>query len=90
MQIQVGQQAPDFSLYDSAKNKVTLSEQKGKNVLLLFFPRHLPAYVQQNSAVYAIILPLTIMPMLQYSAFLLTPFLRWPSLKKPSNTIFRC
>ncbi|MBN8862237.1 MAG: redoxin domain-containing protein [Sphingobacteriales bacterium] len=39
MQIQVGQQAPDFSLYDSAKNKVTLSEQKGKNVLLLFFPQ---------------------------------------------------
>ncbi|MFT3675823.1 MAG: redoxin domain-containing protein [Chitinophagaceae bacterium] len=39
MQIQVGQQAPDFSLYDSAKNKVTLSDQKGKNVLLLFFPQ---------------------------------------------------
>ncbi|MBL7756543.1 MAG: redoxin domain-containing protein [Chitinophagaceae bacterium] len=39
MQIQVGQQAPDFSLYDSAKNKVTLSAQKGKNVLLLFFPQ---------------------------------------------------
>ena len=36
--IQVGQQAPDFTLYDSAKNKVTLSEQKGQNVLLLFFP----------------------------------------------------
>lgn len=39
MQIQVGQPAPDFSLYDSAKNKVTLAEQKGKNVLLLFFPQ---------------------------------------------------
>lgn len=39
MQIQVGQQAPGFSLYDSAKNKVTLAEQKGKNVLLLFFPQ---------------------------------------------------
>ena len=39
MQIQVGQAAPNFSLYDSAKNKVTLSEQKGKNVLLLFFPQ---------------------------------------------------
>jgi glutaredoxin-dependent peroxiredoxin len=33
-----GQQAPDFSLHDSDKNKVTLSEQKGKNVVLLFFP----------------------------------------------------
>lgn len=39
MQIQVGQQAPGFSLFDSAKNKVTLAEQKGKNVLLLFFPQ---------------------------------------------------
>ena|SRR5689334_10138964 len=38
MKIEIGQPAPDFSLYDSAKNKVTLSEQGGKNVLLLFFP----------------------------------------------------
>ncbi|MFN2439794.1 MAG: redoxin domain-containing protein [Chitinophagaceae bacterium] len=36
--IQIGEKAPDFTLYDSDKNKVTLSEQKGKNVLLLFFP----------------------------------------------------
>lgn len=33
-----GQPAPDFSLIDSDKNKVTLSDLKGKNVLLLFFP----------------------------------------------------
>lgn len=38
MAIQVGQQAPDFTLRDNEKNKVTLSEQKGKNVVLLFFP----------------------------------------------------
>lgn len=38
MKIQVGQQAPDFTLYDNAKNKVTLSEYRGQNVLLLFFP----------------------------------------------------
>jgi peroxiredoxin len=38
MKIEVGQQAPDFSLYSSDKNKVTLSELKGQNVLLLFFP----------------------------------------------------
>ena len=38
MQDFIGQQAPDFSLYDSEKNKVTLAEQKGNNVLLLFFP----------------------------------------------------
>lgn len=36
--IQIGQQAPDFTLYDSDKQKVTLSDYKGKNVLLLFFP----------------------------------------------------
>jgi len=35
----VGQQAPDFSLYNSEKQKVTLSDYKGKNVLLLFFPQ---------------------------------------------------
>jgi peroxiredoxin len=36
--LKIGDPAPDFSLYDSAKNKVTLSELKGQNVLLLFFP----------------------------------------------------
>ena len=38
MQIQTGQQAPDFTLYAHDKSKFTLSEQKGNNVLLLFFP----------------------------------------------------
>ncbi|HET9826218.1 MAG TPA: redoxin domain-containing protein [Chitinophagaceae bacterium] len=38
MKIKIGQQAPDFSLYDSDKNKVTLSELNGQTVLLLFFP----------------------------------------------------
>ena len=38
MQIQIGQAAPAFTLYDSHKNQVTLSEQRGSNVLLLFFP----------------------------------------------------
>ncbi len=36
--IETGKPAPDFSLYDSDKNKVTLSEQQGHAVLLLFFP----------------------------------------------------
>jgi glutaredoxin-dependent peroxiredoxin len=39
MKIETGQQAPDFSLYDSDKNKVALSSFKGHNVLLLFFPQ---------------------------------------------------
>lgn len=38
MAIQTGQPAPDFSLYDNAKNKVTLTDFKGQNVVLLFFP----------------------------------------------------
>lgn len=38
MAIEVGQQAPDFTLFDTDKGKVTLSEQRGKNVLLLFYP----------------------------------------------------
>ncbi len=40
MAIEIGQKAPDFSLYDSAKDKLTLSSFAGnKNVLLLFFPQ---------------------------------------------------
>lgn len=38
MKIEPGQKAPDFTLYSSEKVKITLSEQKGQNVLLLFFP----------------------------------------------------
>lgn len=38
MAIQLGQKAPDFTLRDTEKKKVTLSEQRGKNVVLLFFP----------------------------------------------------
>lgn len=39
MPITEGTKAPDFSLYDSDKNKVNLSDYKGRNVLLLFFPQ---------------------------------------------------
>lgn len=38
MSIAIGQPAPDFMLYSSEKKQVTLSEQKGHPVLLLFFP----------------------------------------------------
>jgi len=38
MNLQIGYPVPDFTLYDSEKNKVTLSEFKGENILLLFFP----------------------------------------------------
>src|SRR5215207_7573530 len=34
----IGQQAPEFSLYDSDKNKINLYDLRGENVLLLFFP----------------------------------------------------
>ena len=39
MIIEIGQQAPQFTLYDSDKNKVNLSDLAGKNILLLFFPQ---------------------------------------------------
>jgi peroxiredoxin len=38
MNIEIGNPGPDFTLYDSKKNKITLSDIKGRNVLLLFFP----------------------------------------------------
>lgn len=36
--LQAGDKAPDFALRASDKSLVKLSEQRGKNVLLLFFP----------------------------------------------------
>jgi peroxiredoxin len=38
MKIEIGQVAPEFSLYNSEKKLNSLSELKGRNVLLLFFP----------------------------------------------------
>lgn len=38
MKIIPEQQSPDFSLYDTQKNKVILSEIMDSNILLLFFP----------------------------------------------------
>jgi peroxiredoxin len=38
MNIEIGSKAPDFTLFDSDKNKVSLSDFTGQNVLLLFFP----------------------------------------------------
>lgn len=38
MKIEIGQPAPDFLMYDTEKAPLKLSELKGKNVLLLFFP----------------------------------------------------
>jgi peroxiredoxin len=39
MKIEIGQQAPAFSLYDTTKTMISLSDFKGQNVLLLFFPQ---------------------------------------------------
>ena len=38
MKIEIGNAAPDFTLYNSEKQPVTLSALKGQNVVLLFFP----------------------------------------------------
>jgi len=38
MAVQVGQPAPDFSLWDNEKKLTKLTDYRGKNVLLLFYP----------------------------------------------------
>lgn len=39
MAIEKGQKAPEFTLFNSEKNKVSLSDYKGKNLVILFFPQ---------------------------------------------------
>jgi peroxiredoxin len=38
MSIQVGQKAPDFKLFNTEKKEISLSDYKGKNLVILFFP----------------------------------------------------
>ncbi len=39
MNIEIGNPAPEFSLFDTDKKKMNLSDLNGKNILLLFFPQ---------------------------------------------------
>ncbi len=39
MQLSKGQLAPDFSLFNSEKTKISLADFKGKNLVILFFPQ---------------------------------------------------
>ncbi len=69
MTLQTGSPAPDFTLYSDAKEAVSLSSFRGKNVVLLFFPQaftgvctaelcsmrdHLHDYTSLNAEVLAI------------------------------------
>lgn len=38
MAIQIGQAAPEFKLFNTEKKEVSLSDFKGKNLVILFFP----------------------------------------------------
>lgn len=38
MSLTLGSKAPDFKLFNTDKKEITLSDQNGKNVVLLFFP----------------------------------------------------
>ena len=38
MAVEVGQQAPEFTLYDADRQQRSLSEFRGKNVVLAFYP----------------------------------------------------
>lgn len=39
MNLQIGQSAPNFKLYDTDKKEVSLTDFEGKNLLILFFPQ---------------------------------------------------
>ena len=39
MQLSKGQNAPEFNLFNSEKNKVSLASFSGKNLVILFFPQ---------------------------------------------------
>ncbi|MBK7763459.1 MAG: redoxin domain-containing protein [Bacteroidetes bacterium] len=38
MNLAIGQSAPEFSLFNTEKTKISLTDFKGKNVIILFFP----------------------------------------------------
>ena len=50
MKIEVGQQAPDFTLHASDKSEISLSAQKGKNVLLFIICEVLNNFITINCA----------------------------------------
>ncbi|MBK9532326.1 MAG: redoxin domain-containing protein [Chitinophagaceae bacterium] len=51
MNLTPGQMAPDFTLYNTDKNKLSLSDLRGKNVLLLFSPGFYRCLYQELCAI---------------------------------------
>jgi peroxiredoxin len=50
MKVETGQEAPDFSLYDTERNKVTLSELKEKTSCCFFSLSHSRVFAPKNFA----------------------------------------
>lgn len=88
MILEIGQLVPDFTLYDTAKNKFTLSEHKeGKMFYFSFFRWHLPVFVLKNSVPLETILASITMLMLLFLAFLQTLMPPLKNLRKWRTTI---
>jgi hypothetical protein len=66
MPITIGLQAPEFTLHDSDKQPVSLSDFKGKNVLIFFFLKHLREYVLKNYVVLEMVFRYIIKQMLKF------------------------
>jgi peroxiredoxin len=57
MAITTGQAAPDFKLFNTEKKEISLSDYKGKNLVILFFPLAFTGEpVQQSYAALEIII----------------------------------
>jgi glutaredoxin-dependent peroxiredoxin len=53
MAIQVGQKAPDFTLYDNEKNKVTLSDYRGQKCAAIVLPACFYKRMHTGTVLYA-------------------------------------
>lgn len=59
MSIEINQVAPNFKLFNTEKKEISLSDYKGKNVLILFFPLAFTSvctaelcYIRDNYSIY--------------------------------------
>ncbi len=55
--IEVGSQAPDFTLLDQAENEVSLSDFRGQKVVLAFYPMDFSSVCSDQFSIYQEVMP---------------------------------
>ena len=89
MNVEIGSKAPDFKLFNTEKKEISLSDYKGKNVVVLFFPLAFTSTctaelcnIRDNYALYNSLNALVFGISVDSTFTRLLPSIKWSSMSK--------